>query len=257
MDCKLHCCLPWCSSHISWGERGVYTYAPPQHKCDSPWFWIRAVDACTVPAGACCVAYCLPDHAVYRASDLERLVLQHPPSTAPPEYSGMWLMRDNVMPESFITLDDAEWDASAIRKSTRYGWSRDPTCGGVLFHVCSQCDWASQYLDRPPGRFWKPSDGFLTVLRASDRLVDADGRAMAFRPGDMLRFFTADPHDATSPIHFMYYLQRLTQSDEQGYRSIPRAWAKVPSLYWPQIYYQRPKARLHQPPQHPAVMCRA
>jgi len=203
-------CTPCCAAPVYWRKQqpgGAFLYDPPQLKPSSPWWWLRACDLTTYPCAVCCAILCLSRDLVWDEKQLQLVMQQTRKSHAPQVYQGFWLMEDNIMPEGVISLDDAEWSALHVVKRTRHGWSREPTLGGILFHFASYFI-GEQTIERRENGTWKPGDGYIYPLRNTDRLVDAQGRSIATRPGDMVRVFYCDGEG--SRVHFMYLLRRLS-----------------------------------------------
>ena len=204
-----YACAPCCAVPLYWRKtpEGAFVYDPPQLKPTSPWWWIRACDLATYPCGVCCATLCLSRDVVWNTSQLQAAMQQTSPSRAPPVYSGFWFMQDNTMPESVVSLDDAEWRERVVVKNARHTWSREPTLCGILFHVASSCC-GTQTIKRRKDSSWKPQDGYIYQLRNSDRLVDASGRSVPTKPGDRMRVFYCDGE--ASPVYFMYILRKVS-----------------------------------------------
>ena len=202
-------CTPCCAAPLYWRNEpgGAFVYDPPQLKPSSPWWWLRACDLATYPCALCCATLCLSQDLVWDEEQLQTVMQETPKSHASQAYQGFWLMDDNTMPEGVISLDDAEWGESRIVKRARHGWSREPTLIGIMFHVASYCI-GGQTIERRENGTWRPRDGYIYPLRNTDRLVDAAGRSIATRPGDMVRVFYSDGE--ASRVHFMYLLRKLS-----------------------------------------------
>lgn len=176
----------------------------------------------------CCVR-CMGTQPV-SLDDTETLKLMmhsiHP--NCPPEYVGIYWLRDLTQHSSLITLHDADWKSNRLGyKSFRQNWVKANTCFGSLstftFLIGHQIG-AKLKFEISPNRKWIL---FSYPVNCCGQIIDigpkqwayifvnggviytSNGETIQIQKGDMLRIDFEKWDDPNSNITYMYLVQRI------------------------------------------------
>lgn len=199
-------------------------YDPPQLKpgyfrqrCPClNWYGLRSplcFGCATCAADCCCtrVQLTAPDEWV---PALMRSV--HPSS--PPEVRGVWWLRDHIQPTTLLTLHEAEWKGNVAHKRLGQNWIKANTAYGVassLAFVIGDALGMGMRIERSPSGKWMLASWggshrhWMYVFGEGEAMQLPSGAKRVMAKGDILRIEYETWDDPSSPITYMYTIERV------------------------------------------------
>ena len=154
------------------------------------------------------------------SDDWIRLMCQHVNPACPPHLRGIYWMQGNTMPETLVTIHEADWSADGKTgvKRDAVNWTKDPTCGGWILDSASMIgkhefrlhkDW----LETVP-TWGLSSNLWLYFVQPGDRFYDAQGRHLkGIRAGmDAIRYVFSD----SGEVVFQYHMRKIVEVGHGG-----------------------------------------
>ena len=179
--------------------------------------------------------------------EIEVLLMQTIHEKCPPQYVGIFWLRDLAQSSSLITLHDAEWNEASDGgiKRLNSNWVKSGTCVGLLstcaykvfdvmgvrlkFEISPNQEWmlfsypiacCGHEIDIVSIKQW------IYVYRHGGTLELENGEKLKMQKGDMIRIDFEKWNDHESNITYMYLVQRVNTGSQYRTELLSRASSK-------------------------------
>jgi hypothetical protein len=141
----------------------------------------------------------------------------HP--TCPPEFQGIYWLRDHIQPTALLTLHDSVWTTPfKTRRALGFNWVRSNTLWGtlssLLFLVGNPC--FDMSVELSPNKKWflvklSNIEIYWMYVFQSDTVIirKTDGQKINVYKGDVMRIDFKNWKDSNSRVTYMYLIQRI------------------------------------------------
>ena len=214
------------------GKAKVPEYDPPQlnngwlNTCSCiNWYGMRSpLCPLTTECIKCCI--CAENITLTDESTWVQPLMRSIHPNCPDEFKGIYWLRDHIQPTSLLTFHDCDWsDGKRSVRTLSNNWVKSNTMYGVLsslsFFVGKLC-FDMPFEISPSGKWIHVNfigiRTYWMYMFTTDTTIirKIDGQKIRVFKGDLMRIDYKDSKDPSSPIKYIYLIQRIIVPGKNG-----------------------------------------